>query len=91
MCLCGVGLCLYLQTPGDRNGMLPPAQESRLGSLAHPALALCALPATALAFVPSRLCSLCSWTDLLAGCRPGTHPEMPDPPSLWFSNCRKVH
>lgn len=49
---------------------------------------VCALPAAALTPVPGRLCSR---TGLLAGCRPGTRPEMPDPPSLWFSNCRKVH
>lgn len=70
----------------------PPAQQSRPRSLAHSAPSqcqcFCTNPTAALALFPTLLSSQ---TDSLAGCGPGKHSAMPDPPSLWFSNCRKVH
>lgn len=72
--------------------LCPPAQQSRPRSLAHSAPSqrqcFCTNPTAALALFPTLLSSQ---TDSLAGCGPGKHSAMPDPPSLWFSNCRKVH
>ena len=81
-------------------GMLQPgvqAQNAAPSSVVQPQVPgalstqrwrFCPIPTAALALFPILLSSQ---TDSLAVCRPGRHSDTPDPPSLWFSNCRKVH
>lgn len=88
----GGGLQPEVGAQGVAHTPPPPSSASRPRSLAHSAPSqcqcFCTNPTAALALFPTLLSSQ---TNSLAGCGPGKHSAMPDPPSLWFSNCRKVH
>lgn len=84
MCACGVWDRSQETGPRTLPPAPSPAQESCL--LVHQRWRVCTVRTAALALFPVCLCSQTSWQ--AAGL---AHTYVPDPPSLWFSNCRKVH